>query len=266
MKQHIVRNIKAIILAAALVGGAGYAAAETIGTWNPAPGTPPQYNTATPLNVGTADQEKTGSLRAGHLRTNDLIIGNGEGSVDLTNPVKPIVAGQVLTSYDTTGTAVWRDLPAVANQFVPVSDQPVVAWYYVTSVDHKGEILGAKQSGEGMTTAAPINTYATTNLNSLTGGKAASVVFLKVTCGESYVAISNQRLFNLIPTTYNTKSDWMTNYDPEYVCKAGNNQWQTEDVVAFPDSSGNISWKIIRTDGNSINETYYASMVLTGYK
>lgn len=94
MKRHL---ILASLAVGFLIGASALSALAT-GTWSPAPSNPPSNNVDAPINVGSALQEKLGSLL---IDNNVGIIGN------LIIATGTPSAGKVLTAVDGTGTVVW---------------------------------------------------------------------------------------------------------------------------------------------------------------
>lgn len=112
MNTKIIQNIKSIILALAIILGAGYASAA----WtNPPSGTvPPANNVEAPINVGSTLQTKTGNLilsglsTLDHLITGDLTVTNSVGSVTGISTGSTLVA-----DGDNTGKVKWGLPPTI---------------------------------------------------------------------------------------------------------------------------------------------------------
>ncbi len=108
MNKKIIQNIKSIILALAIVLGAGYVSAA----WTVPPATPPNGNVPAPINVGGKDgtdstkwysQFKTGLITLDHLITGDLTVTNSDGTVS------GITSGSTLVADgNNTGKVKWQ--------------------------------------------------------------------------------------------------------------------------------------------------------------
>ena len=91
-----IQNIKIIVLGLIVAVGVSYAGAA----WTPAPSTPPNANADAPLNVGSNQQTKLGSLLLGGL-------GVGGDFTYLPTGVSSVTPGQVLVAANASGKVAW---------------------------------------------------------------------------------------------------------------------------------------------------------------
>ena len=115
------------------------------------------------------------------------------------------------------------------------------------------KVIHSSKSDSGSTENArnpPINSFQTVNTKSLTGGVVAAALMVRVYCAQSQVDISNSATGDAV---------WF-NWTLETACAQGDNRVDVRDLMIFPDSSGNIKWKVIPNEG-----TWSAGIRLLGY-
>lgn len=99
LQKQFLQTIKIVVLGLIVGVGAHYASAVT---WTPPTATPPNNNTAAPINVSSTGQSKVGGLTvATGAVTNGLIVANGNVGIGTTNPTQKV---DVPNGYIRSGT------------------------------------------------------------------------------------------------------------------------------------------------------------------
>lgn len=129
----LIRIAIVVVLAAGAIGLASWS--EAAGTWTPAPPSPPANNVDAPINVGTSDQIKLGSLNIGINSSNvaDLTKSLATAGLKVLTdnfyyyPGTSVTPGHVLTALDENGRVGWQEAPAGSGSTVNGSSVTYVA-------------------------------------------------------------------------------------------------------------------------------------------